>query len=212
MTKPEGYSLEERVAIFVDGDYVTAAFRVDARALFQEVAQGRPANLAVWRASYTDEADRARKAKFFQALEHSGFVVGPVARKPNGNGSYKSRLDAFLMADMFQRLLAEELGQAPLTPTWILVSGDSDFEPVLRLLKERGRRVEVAHLQGLSKELREVADALIDLQGAQGVVERKPHPESANICKPPSSPALALTLEIAALKVRVNGREVEVPL
>lgn len=212
MTKPESYSLEERVAIFVDGDNVTAAFRVDARALLQELARGRPVSLAVWRVSYTDEADRARKEKFFQALAHSGFDVRPVARKPNGNGSYKSRLDAFLMADMFQRLLAEELGQVAPTPTWILASGDSDFEPVLRLLKEHGRRVEVAHLQGLSKELREVADALIDLQGAQGVVERKPHPEPASAHKPPSSAALALTVELVALKLRVNGREVEVPL
>lgn len=211
MTKPEGYSLEERVAIFVDGDNVTAAFRVDARALLQELAQGRPVSLAVWRASYTDDADRARKAKFFQALAHSGFEVRPVARKPNGNGSYKSRLDAFLMADMFEHLLAEELGQVAPTPTWILVSGDSDFEPLLRLLKERGRRVEVAYLQGLSKELREVADALIDLQGAPGVVERKPHSEPTST-HTPSSPALALTVELVGLKLRVNGREVEVRL
>jgi len=164
---------KERVAIFVDGENVTRAFRLDVKVLKEILTGDRDLTVAVWRDSYKDQAEYEKKSMFYRAVGYN-FEVRPVPLKTNGNGLAKSRADAYLMVDIFERLLQEELGEQPRTDVWVLVSGDSDFQPVLELLKARGRKVEVAFTDGLSCELQQLADRLINLNEQRTRIERKP--------------------------------------
>jgi uncharacterized LabA/DUF88 family protein len=152
----------EKVAVFVDGENITKKCRIDVKALRELLVGSRELTTAIWRDSYRDQADYERKANFYRAVGYS-FQVKPVLLKTNGDGLSKSRLDPYLITDIFERLLQEELGEQPRTDVWVLASGDSDFQPVLELLKARGRKVEVAFIDGLSCELQQIADKLIDL-------------------------------------------------
>jgi uncharacterized LabA/DUF88 family protein len=155
----------ERIGILVDGDYLWWAFpRINLSALKTLLLAGRTFAFGFWFQTYAGDEDLNRKQGFFRVLQALGFTVYPVPLKTNADGKKKSRVDAFLSAEISRRLLAEELGNQIWTDTFILVSGDADFEPILRLAKERGRRIEIAHGQGLSPELKALADRLIDLE------------------------------------------------
>lgn len=195
----------ERVAIFVDGDYLYRAFpRVDVGALKNILTAGRSFALGLWFLAYTDHDDLTKKQNFFRVLQSFGFEVHPIPLKVNSNGKKKSRVDAFLMAELSRRLLAEELGLQPCTDTFILVSGDSDYEPILRLVKERGRRVEVAYKQGLSAELSGLADHIFDLNAYQDQLARElPAPKPA---------AQETEVDWVGLKLVLGGKVLEIPL
>jgi uncharacterized LabA/DUF88 family protein len=155
----------KNAGIWVDGDYIWWAFpRINLSALKTLLLAGRTFAFGFWFQAYAGDEDLNRKQGFFRVLQGLGFTVYPVPLKTNADGKKKSRVDAFLSAEISRRLLAEELGNEIWTDTFILVSGDADFEPILRLAKERGRRIEVAHGQGLSPELKALADRLIDLE------------------------------------------------
>jgi uncharacterized LabA/DUF88 family protein len=195
----------ERVGIFVDGDYLYRAFpRVNAAALKGLLVAGRTFAFGLWFQAYAGEEDLSRKQGFFRVLQGLGFTVYPVPLKTNADGKKKSRVDAFLSAEVSRRLLAEELGNDPRTDTFILVSGDSDYEPVLRLAKERNRRIEVAHKQGLSAELRALADQIIDLSAYEDELSREAGEPKASLPKN--------LVESVTLRVTVAGEVVEIPL
>jgi len=195
----------ERVGIFVDGDYLYRAFpRVNAAGLKEILLAGRVFAFGLWFQAYADQDDLNRKQGFFRFLQGLGFTVHPVPLKTNAEGKRKSRVDAFLAAEVSRRLLAEELGNDLRTDTFILVSGDSDYEPVLRLAKERGRRIEVAHKQGLSAELRALADHTIDLSAYEEELSREA-----------AEPKTALPeglVESVTLRISVAGKVLEIPL
>lgn len=164
----EAGKAEERVAIFIDGENLIprfgakSGFRLHFNKLRAFLAAGRRVNLARWFDSFKDEAERTRKARLYLALHLSGFTVRSLPLK-NGY-KLKSRIDPYLQAEISERLLREERGEEPYTHTFILASGDSDFYPIVELLKRHGRRVEVAYLGNtLSHELRTAADRLLNL-------------------------------------------------
>lgn len=158
----------ERVAILIDGENLipraeaNSGFRLNFRKLRDFLAAGRKVGLAQWFDSYKDSAERERKERLYLALTLSGFTVRALPLR-NGH-KLKSRVDPYLQAEISERLLLEDRGEEPFTHTFILVSGDSDFYPIIQLLKRHGRRVEVAYLGNtLSRELKSAADRLIDL-------------------------------------------------
>jgi len=195
----------ERVGIFVDGDYLYWAFpRVDVAALRNILVADRFLAFGFWFQAYADQEDLNRKQGFFRFLQGLGFTVCPVPLKTNAEGKKKSRVDAFLAAELSRRLLAEELGNAPRTDTFVLVSGDSDYEPILRLAKERNRRIEVAHKQGLSMELRALADRTIDLHVYEEELSRE-------LSGPKTGPQ-EIPVEAVILKIQAAGKVLEIPI
>jgi len=168
LTDAEEGRADERVALFIDGENLIprseagSGLRLDFRKLRDLLAAGRPVNLSQWFDSYKDGAERERKARLYLALTLSGFTVRALPLR-NGH-KLKSRIDHHLQAEISDRLLLEDRGEEPYTHTFILASGDSDFYPIVELLKRHGRRVEIAYLgDTLSYELRTAADRLIDL-------------------------------------------------
>jgi len=97
----------------------------------------------------TDET-RPEQERFVSMLERSGFVVRtkPVKKIRISHGVYqwKGDFDVELTMDMLDTLSSYD--------TAVLMSGDSDFAPVIDRVKTHGKRVIVMSVKGhVSKEL-----------------------------------------------------------
>lgn len=97
----------------------------------------------------TDES-RPEQLKFISMLKRSGFVVRtkPVKKIRVAKGTYqwKGDFDVELALDM--------LDTAPRYDTAVLMSGDSDFAPIIDRIKSLDKRVVIMSVKGhISKEL-----------------------------------------------------------
>jgi uncharacterized LabA/DUF88 family protein len=104
-------------------------------------------NILVYTAT---DSSRPSQKKFIAMLERSGFTVRtkPVKRIRVANGVYqwKGNFDVEMTMDMLDCLEQYD--------TAILLSGDSDFAPVIDRLKSHGKKVIVMSVKGhISKEL-----------------------------------------------------------
>ena len=96
------------------------------------------------------DPERKNQNKFIQMLENNGFIVRtkPVKQIRISPGVYqwKGDFDVELTMDMLDYISEYE--------TAILLSGDSDFAPVVDRIKSRGKRIIVMSVKGhISKEL-----------------------------------------------------------
>jgi len=99
----------------------------------------------------TDEGDEGDKV-YFQMLEDSGFEVRAITGQCN-NGIKKSRTDPYIHSEICDAGFSD-------TDIIIIVSGDGDFEPTLRSVKEnRNKHIIVYSVHGvLSYNLHNFAD------------------------------------------------------
>ncbi|MEW6610184.1 MAG: NYN domain-containing protein [Patescibacteria group bacterium] len=98
--------------------------------------------------------NKVGERKFLDMLEINGYIVRTKVIKEinssDGTSKRKGSLDIELALEMME--LADRYDTA------ILVSGDSDFAPVLERVKEKGKRVIVMSTRGhIARELLEVA-------------------------------------------------------
>ncbi len=109
--------------------------------------------------------------KFLRALENYGFFLRTKVIKVYFDGNHKGNWDLGMAVDMIE--------DAPHLDIVAIVTGDSDFAPVVRLLKRLGVSVEVySFLHTLSQELREAADRFFPLSEAFLIKEREREPQS----------------------------------
>lgn len=81
----------------------------------------------------------------------------------------KGNLDIELALDMTHRLRSYD--------TAILLSGDSDFEPAVRFVQEKGKKAIVISSRGhISRELARRADKYVPFEALRKYFERKNHP------------------------------------
>ncbi len=108
--------------------------------------------------------------KFLRALENYGFFLRTKVIKIYFDGNHKGNWDLGMAVDMIE--------DAPHLDIVAIVTGDSDFAPVVRLLKRLGVTVEVySFLHTLSQELREAADRFFPLSEAFLIKEREHEPQ-----------------------------------
>jgi uncharacterized LabA/DUF88 family protein len=204
----------ERVAIFIDGwnfakaTYEGLGIRVDFKRLLSTLAGGRtllrafyyigewtPENYAmvhdlrrarlgldVSEPPDPNEAERKRMQQqgFIRMLNRNGYQVVKKPVKVFADGNTKADLDIELAIDMLT--LAERCERM------VLVSGDSDFVPVVRAVGMRGVRIEVVGSQQpfaydstperprafparASDELLDAADEFTELGELAGAIE-----------------------------------------
>src|SRR5437763_1283205 len=119
---------------------------------------GRDAGCTISEAYYYTGADmqtKGRDGAFHEYLMYSGYTVRTKAIKQmiddaTGELVEKANLDIELVIDMFNTIGLYE--------TCILMSGDSDFERALELVRTKGKRIAVvAHPDMTARELRNVA-------------------------------------------------------
>lgn len=156
---------EDRVAIFVDGANMDGASRDAGYHLDYYKVGDFLRGKASFRAAYYYIADFTAhdplQIKFLDFLAHSGYIVRKkpvkvIVDKETGSKTFKANVDTEMVLDMVNT--ADNYDVA------FLMSGDSDFERCVDLLRSRGKRVYVVTSEGtLSRELSHVADKPIFL-------------------------------------------------
>ncbi len=167
----------QRVSIFVDGANMYYAQKklgwyIDFRKVLSFF--GKDAGNVISEAYYYTGADNVAKTRdnaFYEYLMYSGYTVRTKAIKQmvddtTGEIVEKANLDIELVIDMFNTVTLYE--------TCILMSGDSDFERALELVRSKGKRIAVvAHPEMTAKELRNVAGRnFYDLRDIERYVSR----------------------------------------
>ena len=207
------YRSPERVAIFIDGwnfakaTYEGLGIRVDFKRLLSVLTGDRTLLRALYYiGEWTEleggrelpdhiESERKRQQQqgFIRMLNRNGYQVVKKPVKVFADGNTKADLDIELAIDMLT--LAERCERQ------ILVSGDSDFVPVVRAVGMRGVRVEVVATQAVwaynttpdhprpfparaSDDLLDAADEFTDLKDLAPQIE---------LSEPRKSPAKAAT-------------------
>ncbi len=151
---------EDRVAIFVDGANMDGASRdagyyldyFKVGAFLRGKASFRQAFYYI--ADFT--AQDPLQIRFLDFLAHSGYIVRKkpvkvIEDKETGAKTYKANVDTEMVLDMVNT--ADNYDVA------FLLSGDSDFERCVDLLRSRGKRIYVVTSEKtISRELSHVAD------------------------------------------------------
>lgn len=92
----------------------------------------------------------------FESAAACGFETIVYDRDVNNR---EKKVDATIIL----RAVLAALDGTPDTTSILLVAGDSDYVPMVKALRERGYRVEVAFWSHGSRELQEAADRFLDL-------------------------------------------------
>ena len=149
--------IQGRVAVFIDAANIfysqrTLGWRISYERLKEYFEQECVVtNVYVYTAT---ESTSKEQTKFVSMLERNDFIVRtkPVKKIRLAGGAYqwKGNLDIELTMDMIQNLSSYD--------TAILMSGDSDFAPLIDHIKSQHKRILVMSVKGhVSKELLERA-------------------------------------------------------
>ncbi|HWP99447.1 MAG TPA: NYN domain-containing protein [Vicinamibacterales bacterium] len=177
---------DDRVALFVDGANMDHACREAGYFIDYRKAREFLVGGAVCYAAYYYVADLTAtdplQQSFLDFLTHAGYIV---RRKPvkvirdqdTGERIIKANVDLEIVLDMLNTVGNYDVA--------FLLSGDSDFERAIELLRSRGKRVYVVtSRRALSRELAYVADKPIflleALRAAIGRADRAPAPRAGD--------------------------------
>jgi len=152
---------EQRVAVFFDIQnlYHSAKNLYQARVNFNEVLKVAVANRKLIRAiAYVVKSETAEgEASFFGALEKIGIELRMKDLQIYPGGLKKADWDVGMAVDAIR--LSSSLDAI------VLITGDSDFLPLINYLQGSGKQVEVIGFgRSASSKLKEEADEFIDLE------------------------------------------------
>lgn len=147
-----------RVTAFLDLANIEASApgRVDYRALHSYLGEGRYLQEAY---AYVpvDPRDPRGRDGLISHLQQSGWMIHTKMGKLAGT-SYKANMDVEMTIDIIQCV---EIVRPDIV---VLCSGDGDFLPLIRFMRQRGVRIEVAAFQrAASREVRTESSGFIDL-------------------------------------------------
>lgn len=166
---------DDRVAIFVDGANMDGASRAAGYHLDFFKVGAFLRGKGSFRAAYYYIADFSAQdplqIRFLDFLAHSGYIVRKkpvkiIEDKQTGAKVFKANVDTEMVLDMVNT--ADNYDVA------FLLSGDSDFERCVDLLRSRGKRVYIVTSEGvMSRELSHVADKpVFFIEDYQDILER----------------------------------------
>ena len=151
--------MSKNVAVFVDVANIFYAAKaagadIDYVTLLKAAVAGRDFVRAY---AYTGlDPENENQRNFHAFLARHGYKVVSKDIRKYGDGKVKANLDIELVVDMMKT--ARNLDVA------IVVSGDGDFAPAIRAVREMGVRVEVISFRGnTSSDLIEAADVFFDI-------------------------------------------------
>jgi uncharacterized LabA/DUF88 family protein len=163
-----------RLSIFVDGNNMFYAQQkngwfFDPKRVLEYFTTERGVELvnAFW---YTGLKDPQDQRGFRDALISLGYTVRTKILKEyyddtSGRYSQKANLDIEIVVDMFNTV--EQYDRV------ILFSGDGDFERAIEFLRSKNTHITVVSTEGMiARELRNVTDRYIDLNGIRASIEK----------------------------------------
>jgi len=155
----------ERVMMFIDGSNMYHAIRaysrknkryykIDYVKLRDVLLQNRHLIRAYFFCSYDP---KAKPVKFYDYLTSNGFEVVAKPLRTRQIGEKSSRTEKGVDVALAVKMLS--LAYENAYDTAILVSGDSDYVEAVSLVKDKGKRVEIAAFRGtINREFRQLAD------------------------------------------------------
>lgn len=162
----------ERVMVFVDGSNIYHGLkaynqahghdmghgvRIDYDKLVRVLADGRQLRRAYFYGSYAQEGDPSWS--FFETLSYGSFKVRPFPLRAVAQTYVEKGVDMNITLDMMLHASRQHLDTA------ILVSGSSDYLPLLETVQDMGIRVEVAAFrESTSPRLIKAADQYINVE------------------------------------------------
>ena len=175
---------DQRVGVFIDAQNLYHSARHlhdDARVNFANILRDAVAGRKLIRAmAYVISTKTGEESSFFEALGKIGIETRSKDLQEFWGGAKKADWDVGLAVDA--------ITMAPKLDAVILISGDGDFEPLVKYLQiNMGTQVEViAFGKATSSKLREVADDFFDLSGdpASYLIGYKDHKDFKDFKKP----------------------------
>lgn len=170
---PKGFSAKGKTAVFIDAANIlysqqTLGWEIDYKKLIEYFRQNTKLVVAFF---YSGKISKNRKQeKFFRKMRSFGYNVKTkevkwIKDRNNKVLKGKGNLDIELALDMSH--LTHKYDTA------VLLSGDSDFAPLLEFVKEHGKRtVVVSTKYHIAKELIAAADHYINLKNIRKFIER----------------------------------------
>jgi uncharacterized LabA/DUF88 family protein len=129
---------DQRVGVFIDTQnmYYSARNLFKRKVNFRNIVEDAVADRKLIRAiSYVVSTEQGDERPFFEALRASGIETRQKVLMEYPSGQKKADWDVGLAMDVVQTLDTLDVV--------VIVSGDGDFEPLVRYVQSRGRMVEV---------------------------------------------------------------------
>jgi uncharacterized LabA/DUF88 family protein len=147
----------QRVAILIDGQniYLSAKARgaKPDYSRIMNVSNGRQVIRAI---IYNILPDGVDQSKFIYAMESMGYEVRSKRPRPLPDGTFK--------ADWDMQIAIDAIALADKVDVMVILTGDSDFVPLIYALKSKGVKVEIMSFrQTTGKELIDAADVYIEI-------------------------------------------------
>lgn len=167
-------TVKGNIAVFIDAANLELSakdrsFHVDYKKLYKWLLQ---LGKLVYVGFFTVRFDTKKHDAFLTLLKKSGYKLTTKPVKLIKN----NKVDAHHIrkANFDVEIAVESLKRKDLFDTIILFSGDSDFDYLLRELKnQRKKTVVISMKYHISRELIKSADIYVDLTKIRGMVERK---------------------------------------
>lgn len=163
-----GKYVQGRVYVFIDAANLESSLKelgwfMDYRKLYEYFKNNT--NLGGIR-YYCVRFDVENQDKFFTVLKHIGFeLITKKLKTIRRGGGRKANFDVEIALDAYSFLSKYD--------SLVLFSGDSDFDYLVKLLREKGKRVVVVSTRyHISRELIERCNKYIDLRKLRDVFER----------------------------------------
>lgn len=169
---------DQRVAVLVDGQnlYLSAKAR-GAKPDYGKImsaVNGRQVTRAI---IYNICPEWVNQGRFVYAVESLGYEVKTKAPRPLPDGSFK--------ADWDMAIAIDALALASKVDAMVIMTGDSDFVPLVHALKSKGVKVEIMSFRETTgRELIEVADKYSEISNEMLIVDHRAYVDSHQL--PPS--------------------------
>lgn len=166
-----------KVYVFIDAANIfytqrTLGWRVSYERLkhyFEEECRANLGKVFVYTAT---DSDRPQQKKFLNMLERNGYILRTKEvkriRVAKGVYEWKGDFDVELAIDALDHLKEYD--------TAILLSGDSDFAPIVKRMKDNGKKVLVVSAKDhVSRELIQLSDKYVSLKKLRDKIELMNH-------------------------------------
>jgi uncharacterized LabA/DUF88 family protein len=166
--------MTDRVVIFIDGSNLFWAckgfrsdFRIDYGKLRDEIVGDRKLVRPYFYCGI-GVPPTPEQIGFHDSLRFQGFTVVTRPLKVRQHGAVEKGVDVALVTDMLKFAFMNIYDVA------ILVSGDNDFAEAVKVVKDRGIRVEiVAFEHTIGRDLRMLADKFTSIDSIASKIEKK---------------------------------------
>jgi uncharacterized protein (TIGR00288 family) len=156
-----------RVMVFIDGSNMVHSsqrfqkgFKIDYKKLVNVLVENRQLIRPYFFGSY--DPNKKVGEKFYEALSLQGFEIikKPLRSRAIGEGGEIRQLEKGVDVALVTRLLS--LAFEDTFDVAIIVSGDTDYIDAIRVIKDLGKRVEIAAFKGsIGRDLKFLADKFI---------------------------------------------------